>query len=304
MKIVEFLDNNNRKLLKESNNNFNNLMCFFKSSKFKIEYGEGKIFIIVRKERVLFDDFLDKCLSPNLLIVHQRIVNYFNSHNIFLENLPLYLIRRHGSYSGSEGSKRRRRGWIVKFNNAWVVYVDNFISRHFFELSYFVKTNFEYEYSDLVNSFKFPFSSGGGEFEKINRFFPNLVHLSSNSNLYLSHLYDLNKGNYFINGKIIKASNILGNNKGKFGYGKIEDWNTPFEGKNIRTINEDLTVEELEFLKRYNIRMLSPINYFPFPKKGLIKNSEYNGESELIREYFKQYLVKRFHDKDLFKAIQ
>lgn len=305
MTLHEFLDNKKRKYLKTSKeSNFYELLEFYKSTSFSIDQNNSQIIINSKKESINFDDYLDKYLPKNIEYIHQQLYNYIYSNNKFIDGLPLYIIRRHGAYSGESGSIKRRRGWLVRFNNAWILYADNFVSRHFFELSYFINKDFNKDLKESVNSFIFPFSTGGGKYEKLNRFFPTLTHLSSTSNLYLSHLYDLNKGTYLINEIQTDKSIFLGTNEGKFGHGNIEDWNIiQTDDKKIRTFDEYLSPNEIEFLKKYNLRMLSPLNFFPFPKKSKMKNSNIDGESQIIRDYYRNYLQRNFVDLDIAKTF-
>ena len=246
------------------------------------------------------NDYLDSILGNNIQKINDRIISHFENGNHFLENLPLYIIRRHGSYSGEEGSIRRRRGWLVKFNNAWVVYADNFFPRHFFESAYFVDSGSDEEFSSLNMNLKMPYSSGGGQYEKKHRIFPTLTHLSASSNIYLSHLHDLNQSNYTLSDNEVSAPTILGNSSdNKFGYGFIEDWDNgkQIDGdKNYRIIDNELTKDELDFLKAYNVRMLSPFNYFPFPKDRHLKLDSMNGESHILRSYVEKYLEIKYND--------
>ena len=254
---------------------------------------------ILTKELSL-NDYLDSILGNNVQKINDRIIANFESGNHFIENLPLFIIRRHGSYSGDEGSLRRRRGWLVKFNNAWIVYADNFFPRHFFESAYFVDSGSDSEFSSLNMDLKMPYSSGGGRFEKKHRIFPTLTHLSASSNIYLSHLHDLNQSNYTLSNIEVSATTILGNNSdNKFGYGLIENWDNgkQIDGdKNYRIIDNELSEDELNFLKAYNVRMLSPFNYFPFPKDRHLKFDSMNGESHTLRNYVEKYLEIKYKD--------
>lgn len=251
----------------------------------------------ILKNKLTLEDYLDSILGSFIENVNDNILSHYNTNNMFINELPLFVIRRHGSYSGEIGSKKRRRGWLVKFNNAWIVYADNFFPRHFFESTYFVDMVTNDEFRNLNLELRMPYSSGGGKFEKKHRIFPALTHLSSNSNIYLSHLDDLNQSIYKIGGIEISAKSILGNNSdNKFGFGKIENWDggkTIFEERNYRIIDDTLSNQELEFLKAYNIRMLSPFNYFPFPKNTFLKNGSVNGEDQNLRNLVKVYLEKK-----------
>jgi hypothetical protein len=253
------------------------------------------------------DQYLTMNLAPKEQIIklHLALVEYLNN-NSFKDGLPLYLIRRHGSRSGIEGSKMRRRGWLVRFDNAYIVYADNFFPRHFFESTYYVSAIENNEISYLIRSLEMPFSSGGGKYEKINRIFPALNHLTASSNLYLSHIYDVNKGNFMINGTELPASHFLGSGiDSDFGCGLIEDWEKSDEvinEKKVRVIKKMLHDDTIAFLKASNLRALSPLNYFPFPKNKLINAVDYNGESYELREEVIKYYKDNF--TDIFKDYQ
>lgn len=307
MNLKEFLDKENRKSIKLSKDyNFHELLEFYKSSSFSIIIQDNQQIILkTNSSTINFDDYLDKYLPKNKEYIHEQLYEYIYLKNKFIDELPIYIIRRHGTYSGDVGSRKRRRGWLVKFNNAWILYADNFVSRHFFELSYFINKDFNRQYLEFVNTFMFPFSSGGGKYEKLNRFFPTLTHLSNRSNFYLSHLYDLNKGNYNINNIEVESSRFLGRNDDKFGHGEFENWDTNlFDERKIRIIDKNLSLEEIEFLRKYNLRMLSPMNYFPFPKNNKIDNSDLNGESCIVRNYYEKYLLNNYEHLDVINQLK
>ncbi|MGF9760549.1 hypothetical protein AAII07_35710 [Microvirga sp. 0TCS3.31] len=183
---------------------------------------------------------------------------------------------------------------MVKFNNAYVVYADNFLTRHFFEYVYFVSHIDRDDIESLTRAHLLPFSSGGGQYEKKHRLFPSLSHLTSNSQLYISHLYDVNKGPYAIGGQIVSGREILGDSShGDFGCGSARQWDDGIEvheGKKCRVIQRDLSEAELTFLRASNIRCLSPLNYFPFPKPSTMLSGSISGEdtglrNEVIRLY-------------------
>ena len=251
--------------------------------------------------RFQFDEYLSKVLANSdlMLKIHESIVSHFENYNKFWNDLPLFLIRRHGNYKGEVGGRKRRRGWMVKFNDAWIIYVDNFFPRHFFEAPYFIDSIELSDIRDLIYSFEMPFSSGGGKYEEKHRLFPSIPHITNSSNLYLSHLYDLNQGHYNIKGTIKTASHYLGKGiQSRFGCGSIDDWKNGKEisqkGRKYRIINEDLGKQTLQFLKANNIRSLSPLNYFPYPKTKTLKGGSHNGECNYIKEllinkYFKVF---------------
>src|SRR5690606_30467201 len=86
------------------------------------------------------EEFLEACLAPSnsMISVHNTVIEHFQNNNRFLDGLPLFIIRRHGSRAGEQGSLMRRRGWIVRFDNAYIVYADNFFPGHFFEAGYYI----------------------------------------------------------------------------------------------------------------------------------------------------------------------
>ena len=271
-----------------------------KSSEIQINGYKGQEHVLNKE----LGNYLNTVSPINAPLCNKAIIDYFKNQNHFIDGLPIYIIRRHGSRSGEIGSTMRRRGWLVRFNNAWIVYADNFFSRHFFEASYLVNDIDSAQIRDLVNSFSIPFSSGGGKYEKLHRAFPSLTHLTSKSGMYLSHIYDLNQNEYFINGKSIKAREILGRGAdSKFGCGLIPDWDngTLFQGKTYkyRVMRESLSEDELAFLTAYNIRMLSPYNYFPFPKTSLLVNSAMTGEAEEIRNYCQHFYESKYQESFL-----
>jgi len=307
IKFSDYIKKENRKGYKKSfPDTFNEIQKEFNKCEINVNLQNEELTIELLKSGNIFQSYtlnkyLDNILGPNIEKVHELIISHYQNDNIFRDELPLFIVRRHGSYSGEIGSVRRRRGWLVKFRNAWVVYADNFFPRHFFESTYFVNTFYGEEIKNLNENLEMPYSSGGGKFEKEHRIFPSLTHLSSNSNIYLSHLYDINKNDYLINKEsVIAAGCMLGNNSdGKFGYGNIEDWRTG-EGikanKKYKYIDEELTNDELEFLKAYNIRLLSPFNYFPFPKNKFLKTTSLNGESIVVRKEVENYFSIKYND--------
>lgn len=232
-------------------------------------------------------DLLKRTLPPAVGVsaVHNAVLAY-TDQNEFLEGLPLFFVRRHGSYSGEEGSGRRRRGWVVKFHNAYVVFADNFLARHFFEFSYFADDLKSEEIEELSWKYLLPIASGGGTFESKHRLFPTLSHLTTKSNLYLSHLYGLNDALYAVSNVAVQAERFLSDSA--FGFGAVEDWDNglALSGKiNGREINRPLTEDELEFLRAYNLRFLSPLNYFPFPKTNILQEGSINGENDHLRSF-------------------
>ena len=252
------------------------------------------------ESKINLNEYLDGILGNHIEKMNDRLIKHYETNNKFKDNLPLFIIRRHGSYSGDEGSLRRRRGWLVKFNNAWVVYADNFFPRHFFESTYFVDSGSDSEFTNLNLDLKMPYSSGGGRFEKKHRIFPTLTHLSASSNIYLSHLHDLNQSNYWLSNTEVSATTILGNNSDyKFGYGSIQNWDNGVNistDKNYRIIDNNLSNDEIQFLKAYNVRMLSPFNYFPFPKDRHLKFGSLNGESHRLREHVAVYFENKYKE--------
>lgn len=310
MNLQEFLDKEQRKeIRREKSGSFNSLREYFKMKNFEISVVNDKYHIRRDSECISLNDFFSKVISQNVLKIHESIVEYYSEYNKFLDDLPLFIVRRHGTHSGPEGGQRRRRGWLVKFNNAWIVYADNFISRHMFEYNYFSDSLNPQELARIILNKKFPYSSGGGRLEIKNRIFPSLTHLTSKSNLYLSHLFDLNNGIYEINGTKKTAKDFLKSNEGKFGYGNSSDWNMPIQchlgmNKNFKHFNEELTEDELKFLKTYNIRMLSPLNYFPFPKNKFLNDPKINGESPEIRRLYKAYIESKFDDESIYEVFK
>jgi hypothetical protein len=244
--------------------------------------------------------------KENIQLVHKAIVDYYQ-HNNYKDGLPLYFVRGHGGHKDTEAESRRRRGWMVKFKNAYIVYADNFLTRHFFEYTFFASQVTYQDIQDLICAHLLPFSSGGGRFEKRHRVFPALAHLTSQSQLYLSHLYDINKNDYYINGHLISANNLLGDRqKGNFGYGHIKDWDegtVVVEDKKCRVIDECLNEATLAFLQASNIRCLSPFNYFPCPKPSALRKGSISGEDTHLRNEVIKYHLNLF-GKEFEKFVE
>lgn len=301
MQLEQFFD---KKYRKEKKFRINELDMFMKSKhdSWIIHKGNSELSIKAFSKQKLsesysFSDYLNQTIPKHAVKFNEAIIDYFKTKNSFYDELPLFIIRRHGSRAGEEGSKMRRRGWLVRFNNAWIVYADNFLTRHFFEGSYVVDDFKSDDLKKMVISFSLPFSSGGGIFEKKHRVFPSISHLTSRSGFYLSHILDLNQNEYYIDGQEIKATEILGRGRdGKFGCGTIEAWDNGgvINENRYRIIKSDLSSLELSFLTAYNIRMLSPFNYFPFPKTSLLENKDLNGENDEVRKRCYHYYRDRY----------
>lgn len=254
------------------------------------ENGHFAIQAAGRPERLAspLDDLLRRTLPPfeRVLTVSEAILNHFES-NLYKDGLPLFLVRRHGSHSGIEGSARRRRGWMVKFDNAYVVFLDNFFARHIFEYCYFASQFDGAEIGALVRSHLMPFASGGGLLEKKHRAFPTLGHLTSKSQFYISHLFDINQGAYDIAGEPVNAGTLLGDAKfGDFGSGSVEQWDAGpivIGASRCKIVARALGDKEIAFLKASNVRFLSPMNYFPFPKGRALLKGSMSGEDAALR---------------------
>lgn len=269
---------------------------------------DGKYIVEVRNTndtlRLTLQELLQRTLpaTTSMMQVHNAVLAYCH-HNQYKHELPLFFVRRHGSATSEKGD-RRRRGWMVKFNNAYVVYADNFLTRHFFEYVYFASHIDKEDIESLVRAHLLPFSSGGGQYEKKHRLFPSLSHLTSNSQLYISHLYDVNKGPYSIGGRIVSGRDILGDSSyGDFGYGSAHQWDEGIDvddGKKCRVIQRDLSDAELTFLRASNIRCLSPLNYFPFPKPNIMHSGSISGEDAGLRNavisLYRQWFGKTFDE--------
>jgi hypothetical protein len=307
MTFRDFITPNNRNGLRNTFPDFfKNFQTILTPNSLTVSEENGEVNFKLYNNNNLIEQFpltfyLDSILGGNMMSINNRIISHYTEYNHFNDNLPLYLIRRHGSYSGFNGGLRRRRGWLIQFKNAWIVYADNFFSRHVFDATYFVDGGPDKEFSNLNNELIMPYSSGGGQFERIHRIFPSLTHLSSRSKFYLSHLYELNQGNYFLENNHVSARSILGNsNDGIFGTGVPQNWadgpifqNT---GKRYRIINHEFTPLQNEFLVAYNVRMLSPFNYFPFPKEKYLREGSMNGENHNLRNSVVTYLRNRFNE--------
>ena len=307
MTFRDFVTPNNRNGLRNNFPDFfNNFQLSLTPNSLMVSEVNGEINFRIYQNNNLVNQFsltyyLDSILGGNMMSINNQIISHYIDYNHFNDNFPLYLIRRHGSYSGPVGGPRRRRGWLVKFNNAWIVYADNFFSRHVFDATYFVDELCNQEFSNLNNELIMPYSSGGGRYENIYRIFPSLTHLSSRSKFYLSHLYELNQGNFFLEDNHVSARSILGNsNDGIFGAGVTQNWEDGpiFQNtvKRYRIINHEFTPLQNKFLVAYNVRMLSPYNYFPFPKKKYLREGSMNGENHNLRNFVISYLRNRFSE--------
>lgn len=245
-----------------------------------------------------FFSFLENHLPPfqNILNLHLVLRDYFVNFTPFLDGLPIYCIRSHHNPDPPNDSTRRR-GWVVKFENAFIVYSDNYIVRHFFELPYFVSHPNLQCLREKMSTFSIPFASIR-ESLSIYTAFPNLAHITVGSDLYLSHLYDINQGDFVLDEEKIKVKEILPKNRNLlFGCGYVKDWEEGklFEnGKKYRYIPETLPERTIKFLQAYNIRTFSPFNYFPFPKSDLLAKNSIKGEDNVLKNVFIEYQKLKF----------
>lgn len=212
---------------------------------------------------------------------HSPIVDYFygsngsTPRNMVWEGKPVFFIRLHGSH-GKKKYHLLRRTSVTELKNAYIVFADNYLVRHiwemhffgYFEQLHFLGVNLADALYTLISAAELSVAGRMVTQEKEFMYFACSSPKTSGLDLYFSHFYDV-AGEYTINGKKLTFEDFKVKQKEWLSAGIATDWTQshtlPGDRKIRQMLHIELEKEDLAFLRAYNVRLLSPFFMFTFP---------------------------------------
>lgn len=236
--------------------------------------------------------FYNNCIYKNIEGWKENIMEW---HKMFMEyvDLPdaIYWVRYYESGSKKSGKYDTRRACYTKFNNIEYVFVSNFDVHEIFNMiAHGVHPDVN-EFKELMRNFEFPMhydTSGSCTENAICAYEKNRGSVRggvlTEKNWYLAHIYGIKEEFLKINGD--NQLKLTGADRERiFPLGKPSDWEPNEKGIKQRTIDKNLSSDDIAIVKAHFLRFVDPLNYFLVPGMKYEINSIYAGLQTSIGEY-------------------